>query len=209
MIGTIGVLVQDTSNRWRWLLSASLYTVACVGTATLLGAALGMLGHLLQNWLHGSLVFSAFPQAGIVFVGLLAIAYAISDVGLLRLPRPILRYAVPISWWRWWKPYGAALAYGAALGIGVMTRIPFGAFYVLCAWCVVKGDVAYGALLMGTYGAARALMIFPASWGLYCHRSNITEWLSGPLFNLWRTQWMLAVVLILFGSLMLGSTVLY
>ncbi len=208
MIGTIGFLVQETSNRWCWLLSASLYTIACIGTATLLGTVLGMLGHLLRSWLHGSVVFLAFPQLGIMFVGLLAIAYAVSDVGLLRLPRPILRQAVPITWWRWWKPYGAALAYGAALGIGVMTRIPFGAFYVLCAWCIVKGDVAYGALLMGTYGAARALMIFPASWGLYCHRNATTEWLTGPLFNLWRTQWMLAAILMLFGTLILSFTIM-
>lgn len=209
MIGTIGFLVQDTSNRLCWLLTASLYTIACLATASLLGAALALSGQLVQNWFHSRAMFAAFPQAGIVFVALLAIAYAFSDVGLLRLPRPILRYAVPITWWRWWKPYGAALAYGAALGLGVMTRIPFGAFYVLCVWCLVKGDIAYGAVLMGTYGAARALMIFPASWGVYCHRNNAIEWLSGPLFNLWRTQWMLAVVLMLFGSLTLGSIVLH
>src|SRR5439155_13600608 len=151
---------------------------------------------------------AAFPHAGARFIGLLALAYALSDVGLLRLPRPTLRQAVPITWWRRWRPYGAALAYGAALGLGVMTRIPFGAFYVLCAWCVLKGDPAYGALLMGTYGAARALMIFPASWGLYCHRTAITRWFSGPLFNLWRAQRVLAVTLIMFGSQVLVSAVL-
>jgi len=209
MIGTIGFLVQDTSNLWRWLLSASLYTIACLSTAMLLGFVLGTLGYFLQGWFdHTIFVYAALPHAELALIGLLAVAYAVSDIGLLRLPRPTLRQAVPITWWRWWKPYGAALVYGAALGIGVMTRIPFGAFYVLCAWCVVKGDAAYGAVLMGTYGAARALMIFPASWGLYCHRSAIAAWLSGPLFNLWRAQWILAVVLVIFGTLILVSTVL-
>ena len=204
MIGTIGFLVQETSNRRRWLLSASLYTVACIGTAILLGATLGALGHLLRSWIHGP----AFPHAGAWLIGLLALAYAVSDVGLLRMPRPILRQAVPITWWRWWRPYGAALAYGAALGLGVMTRIPFGAFYVLCIWCVLKGDATYGSLLMGTYGTARALMIFPASWGLSCHRSAITEWFSSPLFSLWRAKRVLAVALIMFGTLVLVSTAL-
>jgi hypothetical protein len=208
MIGTIGFLVQETSNRWRWLLSASLYTVACLGTAMLLGTFLGALGHFLRGWVQGIALYTAFPYAGAWLIGLLALAYAVSDVGLLRLPRPMLRPAVPITWWRRWRPYGAALAYGAALGIGVMTQIPFGAFYVLCTWCVLKGDATYGAMLMGTYGAARALMIFPASWGLYCHRTAITEWFSSPLFSLWRAQRILAVVLIMFGTLVLVSTVL-
>ena len=206
MIGTIGSLVQETSN--RWLLSASLYTIACLGTAMLLGTILGALGHLIRGWVHGAAVYTLFPHAGAWLIGLLALAYAVSDVGLLRLPRLTLRQAVPITWWRWWRPYGAALAYGAALGIGVMTRIPFGAFYVLCTWCVLKGDAIYGALLMGTYGAARALVIFPASWGLYCHRTAITQWFSSPLFNLWRAQRVLAVALIMFGTQILVSAVL-
>jgi hypothetical protein len=208
MIGTIGFLVQETSHRWRWLLSASLYTLSCLSSATLLGALLGALGYLLRAWVHGTILSATFPRAGAWLIGLLALAYAVSDVGLLPLPRPTLRYAVPVTWWRWWRPYGAAVAYGAALGLGVMTRIPFGAFYVLCTWCLIKGDVTYGAVLMGTYGAARALMIFPASWGLYCHRTAISEWFSSPLFSLWRAQRILAVALIMFGTLVLVSTVL-
>jgi sulfite exporter TauE/SafE len=205
MIGTIGFLVQETSNRWRWLLAASLYTGACLGTAMLLGTILGTLGHFIRDWAHSARVYAAFPHMGAWLIGLLALAYALSDVGLLRLPRPTLRQAVPVTWWRRWRPYGAALAYGAALGVGVMTRIPFGAFYVLCSWCVLKGDATYGALLMGTYGVARALMIFPASWGLYCHRTAITEWFSSPLFNLWRAQRILAVALSMFAMLALVS----
>jgi len=208
MICTIGSLVQETSDRWRWLLSASIYTIACLGTSMLLGATLGALGHLLGGLVHSASVFAAFPYIGAWIIGLLAIAYAVSDLGWLRLPRPILSKAVPITWWRRWGPYGSALAYGAALGIGVMTRIPFGAFYVLCTWCVLKGDPIYGALLMGTYGAARALVIFPASWGLYRHRTAITEWLTSPLFNLWRAQRVLAIALIVFGTLVLMSAVL-
>jgi hypothetical protein len=201
MIGTIGSLVQETSNRLRWLLSASIYTIACLGTSILLGVLLGILGHLIQAWVH----YPIFPHLGAWLIGLLALVYALSDVGLLRMPRPMLRPAVPIGWWRRWRPYGAALAYGAALGIGIMTQVPFGAFYVLCAYCVVRGDALYGALLMGTYGAARALVIFPASWGFYCHRTAINEWFSSSLFNIRRAQRIVAVVLIAFGTLVLVS----
>src|SRR5436309_14981813 len=98
MIGKIGFLVQETSN--RWLLSASLYTIACLGTAMLLGTILGTLGHLIRGWVHGAAVYALFPHAGAWLIGLLALAYVVSDVGLLRLPRPTMRQAVPVTWWR-------------------------------------------------------------------------------------------------------------
>src|SRR5579872_2939938 len=190
MICTIGSLVQETSTRWRWLLSASIYTIACLGTAMLLGATLGALGHLIGGIIGGAHIYAMFPHVGAWIIGLLAIAYSLSDLGLLRMPRPILSKAVPITWWRRWGPYGSALAYGAALGLGIMTRVPFGAFYVLCTWCVLQGNVAYGALLMGTYGVMRALVLFPVSWGL--NRTPITEWATNRFFNQWRAQQVLA-----------------
>ncbi len=208
MICTIGSLVQEPSNRWRWLLSANLYTLACLGTAMLLGATLGALGHLVGSWIHNGSVYAEFPHLGAWIIGLLAIAYALSDLGWLRLPRPILSKAVPITWWRRWGPYGSALAYGAALGIGVMTRIPFGAFYVLCTWCILQGNVAYGALLMGTYGMMRALALLPVSWRFNRSRTPITEWATSRLFNQWRAQQVLAVALMMFGTYALVSTVL-
>ncbi len=208
MVGTIGSLVQETSTRWRWLLSASLYTLACLGTAALLGAVLGAVGLLVGSLLHSSAIAAALPHLGIGIIGLLALAYAASDVGLLPMPRPIVSKAVPITWWRWWGPYRAALAYGAALGLGIMTRVPFGAFYVLCVWCVLKGNPLYGAVLMGTYGLLRALVLLPVSWGLSCSRTPITEWASSPYFNQWRAQQVVAAVLMLFGTFALLSTVL-
>ena len=102
----------------------------------------------------------------------------------------------------------AALAYGAALGLGLTTRIHFGAFYVLCALSVLTGDATHGALLMGTYGAARVLVLFPASWGVYRHRSAITDWLSSPVFDLWRAQRVVAVALTVFGAQAIVSAVL-
>jgi hypothetical protein len=200
MIGTIGSLVQETSNRLRWLLSASLYTAACVGTSLLLGAALAGIGGIARHS-TGSL------PAGAWLVGILAMAYALSDLGWIPLPRPRLRYAVPITWWRWWRPYWAAIAYGAALGLGVMTRVHFGAFYVLCVWCFLMGNVAYGAVLMGTFGAARAMVIFPASWGWYWHGGLNGTWLESSLFSLQRAQAIVAVVLTMFGTSLLVSSI--
>src|SRR5690349_13705181 len=113
MICTIGSLVQETSNRLRWLFAVSLYTIACLSTSMLLGALLGMLGYLLRGGLGAASLHFALPHAGAWAIGLLALAYAASDMGWLPMPRPNLTQAVPISWWRSWQPYGAALVYGA------------------------------------------------------------------------------------------------
>lgn len=208
MIGTIGFLVQEPSTRWRWLGATSLYTIACAAAAAGLGAMLAAAGQLVLGAICADVDCRGGALAGLGLVGMLAVAYAASDAGLLRLPRPALMVAVPVTWWRWWRPYRAAIAYGAALGVGVMTRVHFGALYVLCAWSALSGDPAYGALLMGTYGAARALVLFPASWGVLCHRDTIDDWLFSPLFSLPRAQRVVAFVLMVFGVQALISVAL-
>jgi hypothetical protein len=201
MIGTIGSLVEEATDRRRWPLSAGLYIAACLGAAALFGAALGAIGHLARGLVCGGAGCAGLPSTGAWLVGILAIAYAASDVGLVALPRPTLMPAVPVTWWRLWRPYGAALAYGAALGLGLTTRIHFGAFYVLCALAVVQGDPGRGALLMGTYGTARALVLVPASWGAYRHRGAVAEWLAtSPAFDLERTRRLVAIALAAFGA---------
>jgi hypothetical protein len=148
MIRTIGSLVQEPFNTKRWLFATSLYTLACISTSILLGASLssiGMMVHSLISMVDQHVLFRTNIEDALI--GGLAIAYALSDMGLFRLPRPTLMNAVPVTWWRWWRPYGGALAYGAALGLGVTTRIQFGAFYILCIWCMFKGNLLYGAIL--------------------------------------------------------------
>jgi hypothetical protein len=209
MIGTIGSLVEEASDRRRWPLAAGLYIAACLGTAALLGGALGAIGHRAHGLVCGGASCSWFPLAAAWGVGTLAMAYAASDLGLVRLPRPTLMHAVPVAWWRLWRPYGAALAYGAALGLGLTTRIHFGAFYVLCALAVLQGEPSRGALLLGTFGAGRALVLVPASWGVYHHRGAVAEWLAtSPYFDLGRARSAVAIVLAAFGAQTVVTAVL-
>ncbi len=199
MISTIGSLVQATTNRWRWLLSMSLYIVACVSTAALLGAILGAPGHITGAALGRVPACAWLTPAGPWLIGLLAVGYAASDLELIVLLRPTLMFAVPVTWWRRWSPYKAALAYGAALGLGVTTAIAFGSFYVLCAICVLRGDSAYGALLMGAYGAARAFVIVPASWNVYSCPMGTKDRLSRVAASLPRAKAIVAIALIMLG----------
>ena len=62
---------------------------------------------------------------------------------------------------------------------------------------------------MGTYGAARALVLVPASWGAYRHRGAVAAWLeTSPAFDLGRARRGVAVVLAAFGTQTLVAAVL-
>ncbi len=201
MIRTIGSLVQESLNTRRWLLATSFYTVACISASIILGASLSGFGFLIHSLLHmldRHILLNT--DIGYISIGGIAIAYALSDFGLFRLPRPRLMNAVPVTWWRKWRPYGGAFAYGAALGLGVTTQIHFGAFYVLCIWCIFKGNLLYGALLMGLYGATRALMLFPLSRYIYVASANSECSLSWLTASLETTKIIIAIVLIMFGT---------
>jgi hypothetical protein len=182
MIGTIGSLVQETRTFRTWLLAASLYTAACTTTAVLLGFALSVLGHGGTQVLAHSGLFDLRLVEGLL-ISSCAVAYALSDVGVIRLPRPTFLRAVPASWWRRWAPFGAAVAYGATLGLGVTTRIRLGGTYVILLLALVSQSPLQGALLVGAYGLSRGFSIFPGSLAVYRSR------FSAPHFDSAWLRW--------------------
>lgn len=208
MIMTIGSLVQETFRRRRWFIAIGLYTIACLGTSSLLGAFLSSIGGFLHHMSCSAATCTSVYAGGPILVGVLAIAYAFSDAGLIHLPRPSVMAAVPVTWWRWWRPYGAALAYGAALGLGVTTRIEFGAFYILCLWCVLKGEIWYGVVLMGTYGIARALMLPSISCYIYWSGADSQIYFTKLVNQLGNAKVIVAAALVLFGTMLLVSAFL-
>jgi hypothetical protein len=58
---------------------------------------------------------------------------------------------------------------------------------------------------MGTFGVARTLVMFPASWGLYRHRTSVDAWLYNSLFDMARAQRIMATMLILYGTFVVLS----
>jgi hypothetical protein len=137
--------------------------------------------------------------------GCIALLYVLSDFGLLDVPHPTLMSAVPVTWWRKWRPYRASLLYGAALGLGVTTRIPFGAFYVLCILSFLHGNVLYGAALMATYGSARTLAVMWASWVKGSREIDSAEWLSIPFCDVRRMRGVASSSLLATGALLVSA----
>lgn len=207
MICTIGSLVKGTTNRRRWLLAISLYIAACSATSVLLGVFLSAGGYELRRLAHALFtpgLLSVLSPLLMVVVSVVIIAYALSDLGIIPLPRPRVMHEVPLNWWRWWQPYGGALAYGAALGLGLTTEIYFSAFYAICLWCLARGDLIYGAFLMGTYGFIRALTLVPATRVIYNDRRDV-RWGIHHLLHLQETaRLILVLMLVLFAACLLG-----
>lgn len=162
MVGTIGSLGQEASSRGKGVVALVLYLTGSIVAGSAFGATLGLAGRALTEGTHGG----RMPPVATFAIALLALGYSFSDLGLLRLPRPRALPAVPATWWRRWGPYRASVAYGLTLGVGVSTRIPFGGFYVICAWAVASGSVPFGAAVFGAYGLARGIALCLAACAL-------------------------------------------
>jgi hypothetical protein len=123
---------------------------------TVLGAVIGT---------AGAIVVALAPalQTPLAFLlGAVALVYALSEVGLIKLPVPGRDWQVPAEWVRDGF-YRSAAIFGGTVGLGIFTRIPYASFPILLAWMFVSGNVLYAALAGTIYGIARALSIYSSS----------------------------------------------
>ncbi|MDZ4278894.1 MAG: hypothetical protein U1B78_07125, partial [Dehalococcoidia bacterium] len=95
-------------------------------------------------------------------VGALALAYALHELGFLRLPVPGRNWQVPAGWVRGGF-YRSAAVFGGTVGFGVFTRVPYASFPIMLAWLFVSGNVLYGVLAGVVYGLTRAVSIYSSA----------------------------------------------
>ncbi len=95
-------------------------------------------------------------------LGGIALAYALHELELVRLPVPGREWQVPNSWLQGGFSRSAAL-FGSTVGFGVFPRVPVASLPILLAWMFVSGNVFYGALLGLIYGAVRAVSIYTSA----------------------------------------------
>jgi hypothetical protein len=110
----------------------------------------------------GAGVAALAPGAKLPFaaaLGIIALAYALRELGWLRLPVPGRDWQVPASWVRRGF-YRSAVIFGGTVGFGVFTRIPYASLPILLGWLFVSGNVPLGAATGIVYGALRALSIY-------------------------------------------------
>jgi sulfite exporter TauE/SafE len=134
------------------LLAAGSFTIGAVGTAALFGAVLGF---------AGSQLFTQVPYVRTLL--LISVAAASGVYGLAALVGVELQ--VPTGHWmvpRHWGGYGwngGALLFGSALGLGLLTVIPFVGYYLVLAFCFLSHRTSIGAVTLGAFGLGRSLPI--------------------------------------------------
>ena len=134
-------------SRRRYRLALALFAIGAVGAAAGLGALLGFAGSALDR------------TVALAVVAALALLAAARELGLLRVPVPTASGQVPERWRREWPLPAWSLAYGAGLGLGLLTRLPVTTFLVACAGALALGDPAVSAACLAPFGLGRALMV--------------------------------------------------
>src|SRR5690348_5315510 len=150
MISVIMPLGQRQRSSIFWVVRGTAYIVASAVAGALVGALVGGAGGLLRALVPLPVILIA--------VIVLAVAYALHESGVLRLPHPENPWQVPNEWIVRWPILGAVV-FGLTLGAGIFTFIPFTSFYLLLAWELLVANPLAGALLGAVYGLARGLPV--------------------------------------------------
>ena len=134
-------------SRRRYRIALALFALGAVLASAALGALLGLLGTALDR------------TVALAVVAVLALVAAAREIGLIPGPVPGALGQVPERWRRVWPLPAWALAYGAGLGVGLLTRLPVTTFLVACAGALALGDPLVAAACLAPFGAGRALMV--------------------------------------------------
>ena len=132
MVETITPVVYG--GRARWAAALALHVLGATATAALFGAALGLVGGLLE---------APWGRAGAAFLAVVALVYALGELPRVTATVPQLRRQVP-DWWREFFSWPlAATLYGAGLGVGFFTYVSHGTL-VAVASAIAGWSALYG-----------------------------------------------------------------
>ncbi len=136
----------------RWTVTVTAYVLGSAAGGLTIGGLAGLLGLLLPLQL---------PSAGLVAVGLLAVAAVLAALVELRvLPAPpTLRRQVDEDWLHRYRGWVYGVGFGAQLGVGLATIVTSTSLYVALALAVLTASPAAGALVGLTFGVVRAVPV--------------------------------------------------
>jgi hypothetical protein len=141
----------ERSRGFSWSLTASAFAVGSVVSAGLAGALGGALGSLAPGGTWRSAVALAVIAAALAF-----------DATRLRPHLPTTRRQVNEDWMARYRGWVYGAAYGAQLGLGVVTVVTSAAIYAAALGALLCGTIAAGAVVGGAFGLTRALTLLPA-----------------------------------------------
>ncbi len=142
-------LPQRTSLSLVFLAASALPLAALgVGLGFAGDAVLGLLGTMAARMGFAVVLYSV--------LGILALAYALSELGVFHLPSLTQRVSGPNMPGQE-RPYRRALVLGSTMGAGMGMGCPMPTYYVLLGWVAAAANPVYGAIVLGVYGLGRVL----------------------------------------------------
>ena len=103
----------------------------------------------------------------------------------LPIPVPDRHQQVPLWWRSFYSQKVTALLYGFGLGIGYLTYLSFGTYFVVTIAAFASGDPLVGAALCAPFGLGRALSVLVANRKLGAEKPSGIDRID----NLASTRW--------------------
>ncbi len=131
-------------------LAASVLPLAAVGVG------LGFAGDAVLGLLDTMGARMGFAVVLYSLIGIVALAYALSELGLFNLANPLSRFAGPDMPGAD-SPYRRSRVLGSPLGAGMGNGCPMPTYYIVLGWVAAAASPLYGAIVLGIYGLGRVL----------------------------------------------------
>ncbi len=142
--------LRDRTTLSILFVAASALPLAALGVGLAFGgdAILGLLDSMKARMGFAVVLYS--------LLGIIALGYALSEIGLFRLPSLTQRLSTP-NMPAEDRPYRRALVLGGTMGAGMGMGCPMPTYYILLGWVAASTNPLYGAIVLGAYGVGRVL----------------------------------------------------
>jgi cytochrome c biogenesis protein CcdA len=161
MVGAIIPIVYGNGHKNRVPVDLWVHSIS--------GLAGGICSGVIVGWL-GTLIFAhriAGNRIVCGFGGIVAIAFALKEAGVVNFTNPQCTWQVSRSWMRF-NPFAVTAGlFGFFLGFGLVTRIN-SCLYPVLVVIVLTGSAIQGALIMGVFGLVRTIPL----WLIYRRLAN-------------------------------------
>ncbi len=137
-----------------------VFLMASVVPLAAVGLGLGFAGNAVLGALDSTGAKMGFAVILYSAIGLIAIAYALSELGLFRIVNLAGLIRGPVMPGTD-QPYRRAAALGTTMGAGMGIGCPMPTYYILLGWVAAAANPVYGAIVMGAYGLGRVLPAIP------------------------------------------------
>ncbi len=149
MVETVAPVVYG-EKRSKYRLALLLHVFAATASAAIVGGAAGALGMLLG---------APWGAGGLIAVAVAAALYSFRELSGVPIPVPDRHKQVPLWWRTFYSPPVAGMLYGFGIGVGYLTYLSFGTYFVVTIAAATTGDVLVGAALTAPFGIGRGLSV--------------------------------------------------